>query len=344
MKPLLQAKNLRKRYPGQEADALTQVSLQVNAHELLAIVGASGSGKTTLLKIMAGLEEADGGEVWLHDKPIPLPSQQLIPGHPKIKMVFQDNKLFPNIRIYDNIQHALRTYPHSYQQERITQVLKLCKLTHLQHKYPRELSGGEQQRATLARALADEPELLLLDEPFSHLDLPLKREIKKEIQEIIRSSSITTILVTHDSADALSMADRIVLIKSGHFIQVDAPGTIYTKPATPYVAAFFGEANILEWKAVQPYLPEKAIASVNLHHQVCIRSEDISLATTDNFHCKGKVRNIEYLGAYSLVEVQVSKELSLIFRMPVQPVKKGEWLPLFINTQKIHFFETAFKL
>ncbi len=181
MKPLLQVNYVSKTYPGRASAAVYNLSLQVRQGELLAIVGASGSGKTTLLKLIAGLEETDEGGIFLHEQKVTGPSGQLIPGHPKIKMVFQDNKLFPNITVYDNIQHSLRMYHTSYQQQRITQVLELAKLTHLQHKYPRELSGGEAQRATLARALADEPELLLLDEPFSHLDIPLKRQIKNWI-------------------------------------------------------------------------------------------------------------------------------------------------------------------
>jgi iron(III) transport system ATP-binding protein len=338
MKPLLQAKNLRKRYSGQEIDVLTNVSLTIHPHELLAIVGASGSGKTTLLKILAGLEEADEGEVWVQGKLLPLSSQQLIPGHPKIKMVFQDNKLFPNIHIYDTIQHTLRSYPHSYQQQRIAEVLELCKLTHLQHKYPRELSGGEQQRATLARALADEPELLLLDEPFSHLDLPLKRQIKKDIQEILQASGITAILVTHDTTDALSMADRIILMKNGHFIQIDTPTNIYTHPVTPYVARFFGEANILDWDLVQPYLPENTVYSSTPQQKICIRAENIVIGTSAHFHCEGQVMSIEYLGAYSLIDVQIDKNLSLVLRTSEHTVQIGEWLPLLIEIPKIHFF------
>jgi iron(III) transport system ATP-binding protein len=340
MMPLLQVKNISKRYSGQTIDAVHRLSLDVFPGELLAIVGASGSGKTTLLKMIAALEEADDGSVWLHGQPLPLPSQQLIPGHPKIKMVFQDNKLFPNIRIYDNIQYTLRAYPFAYQQERIAQVLELCRLTHLQQKYPRELSGGEQQRATLARALADEPELLLLDEPFSHLDLPLKRQIKKEVEDILQASGITAILVTHDIADALSMADRIALMKMGSLVQIDAPYKIYEQPATPYVAQFFGEVNMLEWRVLQAYIPKSISIPADLSAQVCLRAEHIAIATTDAFHCKGRVTSIEYMGAYSLIEAWISENLSLIFRTSAHQVKKGDWLPLLINMQKLYFFET----
>jgi iron(III) transport system ATP-binding protein len=338
MEPLLEVKNISKCYTGQTREAVHKLSLDIFPGELLAIVGASGSGKTTLLKIIAALEEADTGEILLHGKPLPPPSGQLIPGHPKIKMVFQDNRLFPNIRIYDNIQHTLRAYPLAYQQERIAQVLELCKLAHLQHKFPRELSGGEQQRATLARALADEPELLLLDEPFSHLDLPLKRQIKKEVEDILQASGITAILVTHDTADALSMAGRISLMQNGRIIQTDVPQKIYNEPATPYVACFFGEVNLLDWAVLQPYLPANITLPSFPPAQICLRAEDISVATTDHFHCKGKVTGIEYLGAYSLIEVWVSKKLSLVFSTSAHQVKKGEWLPLLINTQKLYFF------
>jgi iron(III) transport system ATP-binding protein len=340
MMPLLQVKNISKRYSGQTRESVHNLSLDVFPGELLAILGASGSGKTTLLKMIAALEEADEGSICLHGHPLLPPSQQLIPGHPKIKMVFQDNKLFPNMHIYDNVQHTLRVYPLSYQQDRIAEVLELCKLTHLQHKLPRELSGGEQQRATLARALADEPELLLLDEPFSHLDLLLKRQIKKEVEDILQASGITAILVTHDTADALSMAGRIALMHKGQIIQTDVPQKIYNEPATPYVACFFGEVNILEWAVLQPYLP----AHINLPSftpaQVCLRAEDISIATADHFHCKGKVTSIAYLGAYSLIEAWISENLSLILHTSAHQVKKGDWLPLLINTQKLYFFET----
>jgi iron(III) transport system ATP-binding protein len=340
MKPLLQVKHITKRYSGQTTDALHHLSLQVYEGELMAVVGASGSGKTTLLKIIAALEEADAGEVLLRGQPVAPPSQQLIAGHPKIKMVFQDNKLFPNFRIYDTIQHSLRSYSHTYQQQRIAEVLELCNLTHLQHKYPRELSGGEGQRATIARALADEPELLLLDEPFSHLDLPLKRQLKKDIEAILQQSGITAILVTHDTADALSMADRIALIQHGQLIQTDVPQKIYRQPATPYVAGFFGEVNIVEWSKLQPCLPQNLSFPANRSTLVCLRAEDISLGTPDNYHCKGKVTGMDYLGAYTLLEVSLQGDITLLCRTPATEIeiKKGAWLPILIDTEKIHFF------
>jgi iron(III) transport system ATP-binding protein len=240
------------------------------------------------------------------------------------------------------VQHTLRAYPHTYQQQRIAEVLDLCKLTHLQYKLPRELSGGEQQRATLARALADEPELLLLDEPFSHLDSPLKRQIKKEVAQILRASGITAILVTHDTIDALSMAGKVALMQHGHVIQTDIPQKIYSQPATPYVAQFFGEANILDWKTLQPYLPGDIHIPIESPTKVCLRAEDISIATTDHVHCRGTIKSISYFGAYSSAEVQVNKHLTLIFNAPAD-IKVGMQLPLVINAQKIHFFSREYQ-
>lgn len=337
---LLKVENVYKRYSKQSNDAVNGISFEMGKGELLAVVGESGSGKTTLLKLIGGLEELDEGKIYLNGNIVTGPSQNLIPGHPDIKIAFQDYRLFPNISVYQNIAYALRMYQKSYQQERTEELLQVCKLWPVKDKLPKQLSGGEQQRAALARALADEPLLLLMDEPFSNVDVLLKHELKNQIAQVIKSADVSAIFVTHDTSDALSLADRIAVMKEGQIIQLDTPQQIYTKPLSPYIARFFGTANIVDLKSLAIYLHVE-VKDIPLRNRkkplVCIRAEDIQICEVEESQFTGKVTWISYLGGYLEVEVLVG-ELSLILRSPVIAMHIGEELPLQIMPEKVHFF------
>lgn len=342
MEKLLKVINVSKKYENQSGNALSNVSFEIEKGKLLAIVGESGSGKTTLLKLLAGVEEADWGTILLEEKLITGPSSNLVPGHKQVKLVFQDLRLFPHITVYQNIEYVLRGYSKSLQKGRIARMLHLCKLAHLQDRYPKQLSGGEQQRVALARALADEPLLLLLDEPFSNMDVRLKGQLKEDLAAIISNSHTTAVVVTHETSDALSMADIIAVMKSGQILQMDAPQGIYKHPMSPYIAQFFGTCSIIKVQDLMPYMKESLQTKKRMAYPtdtlICIRAEHIHLATPECFHMEARITKINYYGAYYQVVAAVDKRLELTFYTTKASLSRGERVPLWIDTDAIHYF------
>ena len=326
---LLAVANVSKTYPGAGTAVLHDVSLRLGAGELLALTGESGSGKTTLLRLVAGLEEPDGGTILLHGRRVEGPSSKLIAGHPDIRVVFQDFRLFPNVSVAENIRHALRQYDAAYRDRRLREMLALAKLEGVRDRLPRLLSGGEQQRAALARALADEPALLLMDEPFSNLDTTLRHDLRREIRDMLAGSGCGVILVTHEPADALSMADRVVLLRAGRVQQSGSPRDLYHHPDTAYAARFFGPANLLPVGDLLPLLA-RAVAGETLAAQLagftgqtlCVRPEHLRPAPPADAHLAGTVRAVTFYGAYEEAQVQVAAGISLLAHGPV-----GHWQP-----------------
>jgi iron(III) transport system ATP-binding protein len=273
--PFLTVKSLCKSYPNQKAAAVDNISFEVKKEKIVAIIGESGCGKSTLLQLIAGLLEPDSGEVRLNGELVKPPSQQLIAGNSAIKMVFQQFNLQPSHTIQGNLEFALRLESKTNRLQRSEELAELCKLQDLLHKKPRELSGGQQQRVALAVALSTYPQLLLLDEPFSHLDAMYKQEMRSEVLRIIKSTGITAIMVTHDAKDALSVADEIIVIRHGKAIQIGTPKQLYETPQTTYTAHLTGEANIISESILQKYqFLDKQIKG----KLFCIRPEDITLA------------------------------------------------------------------
>ena len=242
---MLQIKHVSFTYPQLSKPTLSNLSLNVGNNEIVALVGPSGSGKSTLLKIASGLLNVDNGEVNLNNLHVNGPSEQLVAGHPKIKMIHQDFNLFPKVSVFDNIEFHLRHLVDKQKNRRINEMLKLCKLEKLKDKKPYELSGGEKQRLAIAKTLADEPLLLLMDEPFTALDNILKGDIMDDIFEIIDKTGISTLFVTHDTKDAISYGHRVLVMKNGKIISNANAVKSYQQPKNKFVAAFFGNANIV---------------------------------------------------------------------------------------------------
>jgi ABC-type sulfate/molybdate transport systems ATPase subunit len=243
--PFFRAENLSLHYPGQPEPALHQVHLTLAPGEVVGLVGRSGAGKSTLLRVLAGLAQPDTGQVWLEGQPVKGPAQQLVPGHPHIALLRQDYGLAPTMNVFDNITYPLLAYPRAYQQQRVAELLALSRLQNVARKFPRELSGGEQQRVGLARALARPPKVLLLDEPFGSLDEGLRHEIRQDLRHLLRQGQITCLLVTHHPADALALADRVGALQAGQLVQLGPPRQVYSRPASGYVAQLLGPANLL---------------------------------------------------------------------------------------------------
>jgi iron(III) transport system ATP-binding protein len=221
--------------------ALDDVSVSVRTGEFVSILGPSGCGKTTLLRIIAGLERPNQGEIWIRDRNVtrePVASRDL-------GIVFQSYALFPNISVIGNVQYGLNERSSSARRSRAMEMLDLVGLADQAAKYPAQLSGGQQQRVALARALAPNPSLLLLDEPLSALDARVRVRLRAEIRQIQRKLGVTTIMVTHDQEEALTMADRIVVLDAGRLMQFSEPDHLYSQPANPFVAGFIGAMNFL---------------------------------------------------------------------------------------------------
>ena len=234
----LEVNNLVKYYE-KENLIIKKLNFSVKKGEIISFLGESGSGKTTFLKCLAGLEMINSGSIKLNDRILNDKNHFVIPQKRNIGFVFQDYPLFPHLNLKDNILFNLDTIHF----EKLDYVLSLSGLNSLVNRFPHELSGGEQQRACISRALIREPDLLLLDEPFSNLDSEIKESMREEIHEILKKTNTTTILVTHDINDALNIADRILIFKAGILQQYDDPINMYCEPVNCYCAKILGDLN-----------------------------------------------------------------------------------------------------
>src|SRR5690554_4042470 len=243
---IIELNNISKKYRAADKYAVAGVSFSLEKGEILALVGESGSGKTTLLRLIAGLEHPDGGEIRLNNEVIVSGRKSLPTNKRKTGMVFQDYALFPHLTIYENVAFGLKGLKKKETEQRVYETLELTGLKEDVKKYPHQLSGGQQQRVALARALAPRPALLLMDEPFSNLDTILRDQVREEVRQIIKAMGITAILVTHDTKDAFSTADKIAVMLNGKLLQIDTPDALYNDPSSAYVAELFGKSNNLE--------------------------------------------------------------------------------------------------
>jgi putative spermidine/putrescine transport system ATP-binding protein/putrescine transport system ATP-binding protein len=237
--PVLEFSNVNKRFGGELA--VDNVSFQVGEGRIVSLLGPSGCGKTTTLRLIAGFEQPDGGDIRIRGESV----ARKRPYERNVGLVFQDYALFPHMTVEANIAFGMRErgVPQSEFAERTAKVLELVKMQGLQRRNPHQLSGGQQQRVALARALVTEPSLLLLDEPLSNLDAKLRESLRIELKQILRSAGITTIIVTHDQSEAMSMADHIIVMSKGRVMQRGSAEEIYSTPANRFVADFIGQSN-----------------------------------------------------------------------------------------------------
>ena len=249
----LKVKDLKKYY-NQKEPLIKNLNFSVNKGDIISFIGESGSGKTTFLKCLAGLEKINSGSIELNGNILNNENSFVEPNKRKIGFVFQDYPLFPHLNVLENISINLEKNFFS----KIDYILDLTNLKHLKKRFPDQLSGGEQQRVCLARALVREPELLLLDEPFSNLDSNIKATIQEEIHKIIKETKTTTILVTHDISDTFNISDKILIFKAGILQQYDNPVSMYCNPVNCYCAKILGDLNQININKKTFYLrPEK---------------------------------------------------------------------------------------
>ncbi|MGL4534559.1 MAG: ABC transporter ATP-binding protein [Fusobacteriaceae bacterium] len=281
----LQIKNIEKKFGS--FTALNRVNFEVQKGEFICFLGPSGCGKTTLLRMIAGLEKSDSGEIFLNGENI----TKKHPSKRNMSIVFQSYALFPNMTVGENIAYGMKNkkIPKDMIVKKIDEVLELVGLRGREDKYPNELSGGQQQRVALARAIAYSPDILLLDEPLSALDAKVREKLRNDIKNLQKKLGITTIMVTHDQEEALSMADRVVVMDNANIIQIGTPQEIYEKPVNKFIGNFIGKINNFEING------KKIVA----------RPEDIVLAdekTSDFF--TGILNSWEYMGSYYRLKIQ----------------------------------------
>lgn len=301
--------------------ALDGVSLTVEKGEFLSIVGPSGCGKTTLLRLIAGFELPTEGTVRVRGTDVSSPSSAVPPEHRDIGMVFQTFALWPHMKVADQIRFPLDHRKHlpddvaADKEGRVTEVLRLTGLEEYRDRYPSELSGGQQQRVGLARAIAPKPSLLLMDEPLSALDAELREELRREIQTLHQVTEVAIVYVTHDQSEALSMSDRVVVMRNGRIEQLDTPQKIYRHPTTEFVARFVGRANLMpgKWDGDR-FIPDAGeglswefgeVAEEFREKGICpIRPEQLEIARTGD-GIPGTVRNSLFNGREHHYTVEV---------------------------------------
>jgi len=300
---------------------LTGLDLEVSAGSFTAILGPSGSGKTTLLRLLAGFERADAGTITIGERVVDGPGSHVPPERRKIGYVPQEGALFPHLTVASNVGFGL---PAKERRPRTAELLESVGLSGMGHRYPHQLSGGQQQRVALARALAIRPEVVLLDEPFTSLDAHMRASVRADVHGICRAAGTTAVLVTHDQDEALSMADRIAVLRDGRIVQYAAPQSLYSRPADPALARFVGDANLLDGELSEqaapgmvetilgllPLEPASATAAGSGPVTVLIRPEQIDLvsgpaaAASEPGSLTGHVIAYEYYGHDAIIRVQ----------------------------------------
>ncbi|GAA5180087.1 sulfate ABC transporter ATP-binding protein [Niveibacterium umoris] len=298
--------------------ALDNISLEIPTGELVALLGPSGCGKTTLLRIIAGMEVADSGQITFSGEE----ATHLHTRDRQVGFVFQHYALFRHMTVFENVAFGLRVKPRSERpseakiREKVTDLLKLVQLDWLAERYPSQLSGGQRQRIALARALAVEPRVLLLDEPFGALDTQVRKELRRWLRRLHDEMHISSVFVTHDQEEALEVADRVVVMNQGRIEQVGSPDEVYSSPATPFVYQFLGNVNVFHsrlhgpWAEVARASAEKATAFVRPHDIEILRevAPNALVASVTHVQAIGPVVRVELMHESEVIEVELSRE------------------------------------
>ena len=298
-----------------EKEALANLNFSIDHNSIVSVLGPSGCGKTTLIRLIAGLEQIQNGEIFLEKSLVANKNLNVPPEKRSISYVFQDFALFPHMTVLENISFAAGS--KSNKKQLIDQVINLSKVENFLDKYPHSLSGGEQQRVALARSIAVQPKLLLLDEPFSDLDINLKREIIDDTLHLINSLESSAIVVTHNAEEAMFLSDTILVMEKGKLLQIGTPHEIYFKPSNLYVASLFGETNIFQSKVIDNacLTPLGRIKVSNLSNNqdvdVVIRPEAIKLNLEKSPLLNpnsGVVVDSKFLGNSAIIHMTVNDE------------------------------------
>ncbi len=310
--------------------ALDNIDLHIPTGELVALLGPSGCGKTTLLRIIAGMETADCGHVKFGGEE----ATHLHARERKVGFVFQHYALFRHMSVFENVAFGLRVKPKSERpaeadiRRRVTDLLKLVQLDWLAERYPSQLSGGQRQRIALARALAVEPKVLLLDEPFGALDTKVRKELRRWLRRLHDEMHISSVFVTHDQEEALEVADRVVVMNHGRVEQIGTPDEVYSNPASPFVYQFLGNVNVFHSRVHGNWADighDEAATTPEGQAMAFVRPHDIDIergpvaggleATVQDVHAIGPLVRVELAHASELIEVELTRERATVLKL-----------------------------
>jgi iron(III) transport system ATP-binding protein len=350
----VEVSQLRVQYPGRPRPAVEDVSLGLAAGDIGVLIGPSGCGKTTLLRAVAGLEPVAGGEIRLSGRLVGSASVNVPAESRRIGMVFQDYALFPHLDVGRNVGFGIEQLPRAERAERVAEVLALVGLAGSERRLPHELSGGQQQRVALARAIAPRPQLLLLDEPFSNLDVDLRERLAHEVRAILKAAGATALFVTHDQLEAFAIGDAIGVMDQGRLHQWDDAYTLYHRPATRFVADFIGHGvfapatlrSVGDQVVVDtPLGPLEDVAECPLpgaypngECEVLLRADDI--VHDDDAPVKAQILRKAFRGSEFLYTLQLAGGETVLAHVPSHHDHQiGEWIGIRLQADHVVTFE-----
>ncbi|GGG76760.1 sulfate/molybdate ABC transporter ATP-binding protein [Paenibacillus radicis (ex Gao et al. 2016)] len=327
----IEVRNLNKSFG--DFNAVQNVSFEIEKGHLIGLLGPSGGGKTSILRMLAGLESPTSGDILFHGKRV----NDLPPQERGIGFVFQNYALFKHMTVFDNIAFGLKVKKQSKEQirQRVTELVELTGLKGFEHRYVHQLSGGQRQRVAFARALAPEPQLLLLDEPFAAIDAKIRTELRTWLKEMIERVGITSIFVTHDQDEAIEVADEIMIIGKGKLEQKGTPWEIYKNPQTPFVASFIGESTVVEDLSVL-----KGFESAAADHpgtKALIRPEYIEIGRPGEIKLASatldaNVKDVHFRGSEWLVELLVGNVKLITYRsLEKEVLRPGDFVNVLVH-------------
>ncbi|MFN3531280.1 MAG: ABC transporter ATP-binding protein [Candidatus Brocadia sp.] len=352
----IRLQDLTKRY-GQTV-AVSNLNLDINSGEFLVVLGSSGSGKSTTLNMIAGLETPTSGYIFFNEHLV----NQIPPGKRDVAVVFQNYALYPHMKVYDNIAFPLRIRKERETQQKVIRTAEMLELQALLQKYPKELSGGERQRVALARALVRNPQVFLMDEPLSNLDARLRLSARGELKKLQSDRGITTVYVTHDQEEALTLGDRIVIMDKGVLQQVGTPHEIYQKPQNTFVAGFIGTPPMNMAQITKHSAHSFALGEIIIEYPTTfpnkntlilgVRPEKLTIAqanlssdkkTDTPLTIPGTIKHKEYLGHESIIHVNIINNIIWYVKGFAEGVKTNDRVDLQFYPEDIHWFDPITK-
>ena len=334
--------NITKKFD--DVTAVDDFSLEVKDKEFLVLLGPSGCGKTTTMRVVAGLEQANSGKVLIDNNDV----TDYAPKERDIAMVFQSYALYPHMNVFQNIEYPLKikNIPKEKRNDQVNETIKKVQLEGLLERLPKQLSGGQKQRVALARAIIRNPKVFLMDEPLSNLDAKLRVEMRAKLKNLQNELGITTIYVTHDQVEAMTLADRVVVMNNAKISQVSSPSEIYNNPSNLFVAGFVGSppmnfihGEIKNNKFINNYIGEESIQIKDRGSVILgVRPEDMNVAQEGNI--KGEVYSFELTGDSTYVTVKLGDDLIIAKTESDYKTSIGSPIALSLNKNKIYFFDT----